>query len=208
METEEVNPVLRWARRTMAGQGCAPLERGYRYQHGVRVGRIAVWLGRALGLDEAMLGRLYVAGVLHDVGKSGYRGKEPHGPRGGRIVRTVLRRWLAAEEREEIARMVEHHYARPRSRWYAGKEKPQWPDGILIIQDADVLDHHGAMYFASCLRYAQNEDIPAEQFFRTFWNSPEERVERTEAMRSLNFTASRTELRRRFDEARRLMRKV
>ena len=92
--------VLSWAERTMAGQECAPLERGYRYWHGVRTGRIAVWLGKALGMDEVMLARLYVAGVLHDVGKSGYRGKEPHGPRGGRIVREKLRRWLTAEERD------------------------------------------------------------------------------------------------------------
>jgi len=45
----------------------------YTYGHSERVGRIAVELGRELGLNEDELGDIYLAGLLHDVGKIGIR---------------------------------------------------------------------------------------------------------------------------------------
>ncbi|MCL1856320.1 MAG: HD domain-containing protein [Kiritimatiellaeota bacterium] len=200
--------IVEWARKAMAGKRGDEMERGYRYWHGVRTGNLAVWLGTTLGLDSATLERLYVAGVLHDVGKSDGQGKEPHGPKGGRIVRAQLKRWLNATERGSVAAMVEHHYDRPRSKWYAGKPTPRWPTDILVLQDADVLDHYGAMRFASALYWARADGVPPSDFFRAYWAHPDERALRAESMRSLNFPASRVELRRRFAETRRLMRQA
>jgi putative nucleotidyltransferase with HDIG domain len=45
----------------------------YTYGHSERVARIAVELGRELGMDGNELGDMYLAGLLHDVGKIGVR---------------------------------------------------------------------------------------------------------------------------------------
>jgi HD-GYP domain-containing protein (c-di-GMP phosphodiesterase class II) len=45
----------------------------YTYGHSERVARIAVELGRELGLQEDELGDIYLTGLLHDVGKIGIR---------------------------------------------------------------------------------------------------------------------------------------
>jgi len=45
----------------------------YTLGHSVRVGQLAVMLGRHLGLDEKTLAQLEIGGYLHDIGKIGIR---------------------------------------------------------------------------------------------------------------------------------------
>jgi HD-GYP domain-containing protein (c-di-GMP phosphodiesterase class II) len=72
----------------------------YTFGHSERVGRIAVELGREMGLGGEELGDIYLAGLLHDVGKIGIRD-------------TVLLKpdTLTAEEREHIKQHVTIGYS-------------------------------------------------------------------------------------------------
>jgi len=193
--------ILKWAEERMAKHTCEPLEPGYRFHHGLRVGGLAVSLGKRLGVSQAQLDLLYVAGVVHDVGKSGYLGTDAHGPRGEAIVRARLTEWLDKDEMERVAQMVAHHYERPRSQWYKGKVPPQWSDDILIIQDADILDHYGMTFVWSAVLRAHKDGLSPMQMLETFWRGTHERDVRDEAHRSLNFEESRAELNVRFEKA-------
>jgi HD-GYP domain-containing protein (c-di-GMP phosphodiesterase class II) len=72
----------------------------YTFGHSERVARIAVELGREMGLEGDELGDIYLAGLLHDVGKIGIRD-------------TVLLKpdTLTAEEREHIKQHVTIGYS-------------------------------------------------------------------------------------------------
>jgi putative nucleotidyltransferase with HDIG domain len=45
----------------------------YTMGHSVRVGQLAMMLGKQLGMDERLLARLEIGGYLHDIGKIGIR---------------------------------------------------------------------------------------------------------------------------------------
>jgi hypothetical protein len=185
--------ILRWAQRRMAGADDGPLEPGYRYHHGLRVAAIAVGLAERLSLvsDSEVL---YVSGVLHDVGKSGYEGESPHGPRGEEIIRAEAASWFTPDELERVGRMVARHYARPRSRWYEGQEqKPVWPDEVLILQDADILDHFGCNHVWQAFLWAKHLRQSPQDTLAYYWRNPRELEWRTEARRALNFDLSRSE---------------
>lgn len=188
--------VLKWAQRRMAGADDSPLEPGYRYHHGLRVGALAVGLAERekIAVDAELL---YVAGVLHDVGKSGYSGEEPHGPRGEEILRAETAAWFSADELDRVARMVSRHYARPRSRWYEGQEKPAWPDEVLLIQDADILDHFGCNHVWQAFHWASHLRQSPQDTLAYYWRNPREVEWRGEGRNALNYDASREEFDRR-----------
>jgi HD-GYP domain-containing protein (c-di-GMP phosphodiesterase class II) len=72
----------------------------YTYGHSERVARTAVELGRELGLGPDELGDVYLAGLLHDVGKIGIRDTVLHKPGP-----------LTHEEREHIQQHVTIGYS-------------------------------------------------------------------------------------------------
>ncbi len=188
--------LLKWAQRRMAAAESGALEPGYRWHHGLRVAALAVGLAERLGL-AVDLERLYVAGVLHDLGKSGYAGEEPHGPRGAQILRAKAADWLDAGELDWVCNVVEHHYARPRSRWYADREKPVWPDEVLLVQDADILDHFGCNHVWRSFLWARRERLSPQDTLAHYWRNPKEQSWRVEARQALNYDLGREELDRR-----------
>ncbi|MBU1235579.1 MAG: HD domain-containing protein [Gammaproteobacteria bacterium] len=93
----------------------------YTFHHGNRVMRMALAVGRRLGLVLPELNRLHVAALLHDVGKIGIPDEvllkpgafdEPqrtimrsHADRGEKLLRT-----FAGEDAEQVAIAIRHHH--------------------------------------------------------------------------------------------------
>jgi len=120
----------------------SPLERGYRLHHGQRVAALATLLADRMHID---VGRdiLYVGALLHDLGKSGGQPDKGHGERGAEITRDEISHLFAKEELNRVCSIVEKHYMRPNNLRFEGREVPEFADEVLLVQDADVLDHHG-----------------------------------------------------------------
>jgi hypothetical protein len=184
--------ILDWARERMASEEAGALETGYRYYHGLRVGALAVELGERLKLPVPP-DLLYIAGVLHDVGKAGYMGQKPHGPRGAKLIRKHAGAWFEPEELERVCLMVENHYERPLSKWYADRQKPEWPDEVLVIQDADLIDHVGYNQVWRNFLIARHKDRTSTEVISRFWRHERAKEWWAESHASLNFDVSRVE---------------
>jgi len=89
--------------------------------HSVRVGQLAMMLGRDLGIEETRLARLEVGGYLHDIGKIGIRDAVLLKP--GRLTpeeRTIIEDHpkigidilRAVDLPEEVVRFVQDHHER------------------------------------------------------------------------------------------------
>ena len=113
-----------------------------------RVGRYAEAIARELGLDDATVDRVRLAGMLHDVGKIGVEAsilrEGPLGPDemaevrrhaevGSRIVRNA--------GFDEIADWIAAHHERPDGSGYpAGLDGDRVPLGARILAVADAYD--------------------------------------------------------------------
>ncbi len=185
--------ILAWAEDRMAAADDGLRGTGFRYYHGLRVGALARALAERMecGIEPDIL---EVAGVLHDLGKSGGESNEDHGPRGAAILRREAGHLFSSPETlERVALIVAQHYARPRSKWYDGKARPLWPDEVLLVQDADLLDHCGGAEIRTiCRRELQKNLTPLEAL--ALIKLPSATPDwRAEVRRALNFEASRAE---------------
>lgn len=118
--------------------------------HSQRVGELAALIGREMGLPEAQVEHLQIAGILHDVGKIGipdavllkpgrftpeeYDVMKQHAVLSGRILADV-------EKLEDVARWIACHHERWDGKGYpdgiAGEEIPL---GARILAAADACD--------------------------------------------------------------------
>ncbi|MGI5870120.1 MAG: HD domain-containing protein [Kiritimatiellia bacterium] len=174
----------------MTGIPEPPCEPGYRLHHGQRVEALALDIAQREKLDVNR-DHLAIGALLHDIGKATTRENESHGEKGADIVRAEFADLMDADDLEAVAQIVLHHYDRPNSIWFDGKDKPAWPKEILIVQDADMLDHFGVPGIWLTLHWAAHKDFtPART--NTDWFTSEYMCSwRREARRSINFTASR-----------------
>lgn len=109
-------------------------EKGYVYFHGKRVAELAmkIFSDVKLDIEQVELDRLYIAGLMHDIGK----GRKHHAVVGARMVPKVIKDGLSKADIASIQRLISEHNLRERPNTCELDSK--------ALQDADVLDHFGA----------------------------------------------------------------
>jgi putative nucleotidyltransferase with HDIG domain len=118
--------------------------------HSVRVGQLAVMVGRHLGLEDSVLARLEIGGYLHDIGKIGIRDAillKPGSltPEERRIIQEHPRIGLAildpVELHQQIIEFVEGHHERLDGSGYpSGSQERDVTTIARIAAVADVYD--------------------------------------------------------------------
>jgi uncharacterized protein len=132
----DLRRIERIARERLIDQrGALDREPGYAYYHGQRTARLALALAAEAGL-EADGDVVYAAGLLHDVAKGLGLG-EPHHEIGARLARKMLQGTCEPDELDRICQVVREHPLRGKPNGYAAE--------TLLVQDADLIDHAGAI---------------------------------------------------------------
>jgi len=182
--------IVAWVNERIGKADDSPLELGYRLHHGQRVAALAVALAdrMELAVDRDIL---YVGALLHDVGKAGGQPGKGHGERGADIIRSEIPDLFSESELERVCYIVANHYMRPNELRAQGQTVPELTDEVLLVQDADVLDHVGVsgvwidMFWSAHDRMSPNEALEQCQHDR----SDLERL-----TRFLNYDLSKIEL--------------
>lgn len=179
MDTESI---LLWGAAKMKLAEATPLERGYRYYHGLRTANLACALARAEKLAVRQE-ELYIGAFLHDVGKADYLGVD-HGPRGQEIIEAEIAHLFAPTELELVGSIVSNHYARHRG--------SALPVEVLLVQDADAIDHFGSNAVWLAFHWAKHQGRTQNETMQFYHN--EDRQWRERALHGLNFARSRQEM--------------
>jgi HD-GYP domain-containing protein (c-di-GMP phosphodiesterase class II) len=145
----------------------------FTYGHSERVARIAIELGKEMGLEGDDLGDLYLAGLLHDVGKIGIKDtvlqkREALTPEEREHIQqhVTIGYWILAELRQirNLLPGVLHHHERYDGKGYpdglAGKDIPMLAR-ILAVADAyDAMSNQRP--YRDALPYRRVEEILIE----------------------------------------------
>jgi len=191
----DIDAIISWGTEKMKYTDETPLERGYRYYHGLRTAKLALALAKGMGL-EVSEDLLYIGGFLHDVGKAGYKGPD-HGPRGAEIIEQEISHLFTKQELLMVKSIVANHYMRPNSKHFVGKERPIFSAEVQLIQDADTLDHFGAnavwlsFHWSTQYQRAQQDELD-------YYNTKDSQWRR-EAGEGLNYELSKIELQQRIE---------
>lgn len=182
--------IIAWGTEKMKFADESPLETGYRYYHGLRVAKLALGLAERMGLqvDRELL---YIGGFLHDVGKASYKGPE-HGPRGAKMISDEIADLFTPNELALVLDMVGNHYMRPNSEYFSGKERPTYPSEVLLVQDADTLDHFGSNAVWLAFHWSTLQH-PTQQETIDYYHTDDPRW-RQKALQWVNYDLSRNEL--------------
>ena len=176
--------MIRIARRATGGRtALAGRETGHVFNHCLRTAHIAAGLferiKESMEFDEDLIFEdlIFAGGLFHDVG----RAVGPHHLTGAAIVAVLLADKMPAEDVDAVARIVREHNDRKHARdcWAASR----------VVQDADILDHHGAQSIWAAFHGSAMRDESPEQALARYqsWRDTCMADERA----SLNYEASR-----------------
>lgn len=156
----------------------AQRERGSIYFHGQRVSRGVIQLRKLVTSDNSHDPYLRVAGLFHDVGK----GMEPHAHIGAVLMKDLLRPYMAPDEVDEVARLIDVHDDRK-----PDSDKHDLP--VRLLQDADLLDHFGTQEIWMCFSYYATHERGVSEALDFYRNDYKKSVNRQRKL--LNFEESR-----------------
>jgi putative two-component system response regulator len=146
----------------------------YTHGHSQRVTKIAVAIAKELAIPQTVIGKIELAGLLHDVGKIGvseailnkpgklnseeFEAVKSHCEIGERILAPIV-------EDKEILEMVRHHHERYDGTGYpdglSGKQMTQGASIVAVAEVYDAIASPGAMSLAVADAYdAMTSDRP------------------------------------------------
>jgi len=118
--------------REDAGRATSPLRgQGSGHRHLLSVTNLALRLGQAIGLDDAVLSDLGVAAMLHDVGYAKGAGKDGHAVAGLRAL--LKQRGFHEGKIRRLRAILEHHEP------HAGATPSLFARILKIVDDYDIL---------------------------------------------------------------------
>lgn len=185
--------ILAWAKEKMGHTDETPMEPGYRLHHGQRVAALALALAEQMNLavDRDIL---YVGALLHDVGKAGGQPGKDHGERGAHIIRNEIPHLFCGNELDRVCDIVANHYVRPNHPHHEGRILPKFADEVLLVRDADILDHCGSLGIWITMHWTaykrRSPDDLIQQYEQDLGNLEQ-------LIRPLNYELSKVELRAR-----------
>lgn len=121
-------------------------ETGFIYYHGARVAKLIINLRKlVIPGDDSMDEILQTAAYFHDVAK----GIEPHSRYGAVLVKEMLQDACSEKELEKISTLIAAH---------AQRKKREFDVYEMLLQDADLLDHFGAIEIWMNFAYSAIDD--------------------------------------------------
>ena len=152
-------------------------EKGFIYYHGIRVSKLSLKLRKViLSEDCSHDDIIIVASLFHDIAK----GIEPHGKYGAILMKDILKEYCSEYEINEIIEIIYSHNQR--------KKNNDYSEYIKIVQDADILDHFGAVEIWMNFQYYSHKDEPMQNSVEFYNKEFDAEVQKCRAL--LNYDVS------------------